>query len=338
VNTMIRNNELYDLGFRTDSDNADGVQFNYADRLRFEGNHVHHVAHNGMILGRSVIQSARERGFSPEEIKTGEILVKDNVFEKACLLATDCGAVKIWGSAPDSHVFRDMLITGNVFRNTFGWTYISEKRGRWSGGTSSDVQGMGGFGLYADHASGIHAYRNIAYNNTFSGFHLYNRWWDGDIVYYNNVAANSLYGIYLGGFSPASTNTQMVNNIVVNNEGYGILIFHTAGDYGNFIVDHNLYYSNGWRPYEDGGMWKPGNMAVHGPNEYYLQTLAAIQANTPWEEQGVEGDPRFWDYDSADHNLFDGSWPDFHLTSDSAYALDRGTTVLPDVDSAIGCL
>ena len=66
-----------------------------------------------------------------------------------------------------------------------------------------------------------------------------------------------------------------------------------------------------------------------GPSEYY-QTLAAIQANTPWEDHGVGGDPGFWDYDSADHDLFDGSWPDFHLTSASANALDRGTTALPD--------
>lgn len=328
VNTVIRNNELHHLGFRSWSDDADGIQFNYADKLRFEGNYVHHVAHNGTLLGRSVIQSAKEWGFSPEEIKTGEILIKDNVFEKACLLATDCGEVKIWGSPPDTHVFRDLLITGNVFRNTFGWTYISEKRGRWSGGTSSDVQGMGGFGLYLDHSSGIHAYRNIAYNNASSGFHFYNRWWDGDIIYYNNVAANSLNGIRLDGWaSRGSTNTQIANNTVVNNEGYGIL--NAQGDYGNILVDYNLYYDNGWRPYEDGGVWHAGDMAIYGPGEYY-QTLAAIQASTPWEDHGVEGDPGFWDYDVADHGLFDGSWPDFHLTSASANALDRGTTALPD--------
>jgi hypothetical protein len=225
-----------------------------------------------------------------------------------------------------------VLITGNVFRNTFGWTYISEKRRAWSGGTSSAVQGMGGFGLYVDNASGIHAYRNIAYNNTFSNFNLYYYWWDGDIVYYNNVAANSLHGISLAGDTQGSINTQIVNNIVVNNEGYGILIFQAQGNYGNFLVDHNLYFNNGWRAYGDGGMWMPGDMDVNlqpGPSEYY-QTLAAIQANTPWEDHGEEGNPGFWSYNPADHALFDGSWPDFHLTSASANALDRGTTALPD--------
>lgn len=333
VNTVIRNNELHDLGFRSDFDNAWGALFNYADKLRFEGNHVHHIAQNGMQFYGSVIQSPNEWGFLPGEIKTGEILIKDNVFEKACLLNADCGALKIGGSAPDNHVFRDMLITGNIFRNTFGWTYISEKRGRWSGGTLSDARGMGGFGLYIDHASGIHAYRNIAYNNADSGFNLYNLWWDGDVVLYNNIAANSVQGIRLCGVASDSRpniNTQIVNNIVVNNEGFGLLIYHAGGDYGNFTVDHNLYYSNGWRAYENGGLWKPGTMAVYGgsgPDEYY-QTLAAIQASTPWEDNGVEADPGFWDYDSADHDLFDSSWPDFHLRGYSI-GIDRGTTNNP---------
>ncbi len=334
LNTVIRNNELHHLGFRSEDAAADGSKFEFAHRLRFEGNHVHHVAHNGVLFLRSVIQSPKEYDFTPDEIRTGEILIRDNVFEKACQLTTDCGALKIWGDPPDSHVFRDFLVTGNVFRDTFGWSYVSEKRGRWwSGGTGSDVQGMGGFGLYVDYASGLHVYRNIAYNNAYAGFWLYGVWRDGDIVYYNNVAANSLHGICLDGLAfdtHGSVNTQMVNNIVANNEGYGIRVTDADGDYGNFLADHNLYYSNGWRAYEDGGMWQPGAMALflRAANEYY-PTLADIQASTAWEAHGVEGNPRFWDYDADDHDLYDGSSPDFHLTAASANALDRGTTALP---------
>ena len=44
----------------------------------------------------------------------------------------------------------------------------------------------------------------------------------------------------------------------------------------------------------------------------------------------MAGDPVFWDYDPADHNLFDASWPDFHLTAASAQAIDRGTASLPE--------
>jgi hypothetical protein len=330
VNTVIRNNELHHLGFRSYSDNSMGVLFNYADHLLFEGNYVHHIAQNGVAFSKSVIQSDKEFGFSPDEIKTGDILIKDNIFEKACLLNADCAEVKIQGRVPDNHVFRNVLITGNVFKNTFGWTYVSEKRGRWTGGTNSVVKGMGGFGLYLDFASGVYAYRNIAYNNASSGFHLYSNWWDGDIVIYNNIAANSLNGIRLDGWaSRGNVNTQIMNNVLINNEGYGFLIYYSSGDHGNFSIDHNLYYGNGWRDSDQGGLRQAGDMALYGPNKYY-QTLADIQSHTPWEDNGIEGNPSFSQYDMGDHDLFDGSWPDFYITEHSTNLIDRGTTSLPE--------
>ncbi len=75
--------------------------FPYADKLRFEGNHVHHVAQNGVQFNKSIIQSPKLYDFDPDEIKTGEILIKDNLFEKACQLTADCGGLKIWGDPPD---------------------------------------------------------------------------------------------------------------------------------------------------------------------------------------------------------------------------------------------
>jgi uncharacterized repeat protein (TIGR01451 family) len=334
VNTVIRNNEMHHLGFRTDSDNAIGASLQFVDKLRFEGNHVHHAAHNGVQFSRSVVQSPKTRDFTPNEIKTGEILIKGNVFERACQLTADCGALKIWGKSPDWHVFRDLLITGNIFRDTFGWTHISEKRGYGSGGPASDVHGMGGFGLYVDNASGIHVYRNIAYNNAYADFNIHGVWRDGDIVYYNNVAANSLYGFQLGSWDQdihGCVNTQVINNIMVNNEGCGLLLGDADRVYTNIDIDHNLYYNNGWRAHEDGGIWEAGAMSIRlgpAPNEYY-PTLADIQANTAWEDHGVAGDPAFQDYDPADHDLHDGSWPVFHLTSASTNVIDRGTTQLP---------
>ncbi len=331
LNTTIQGNELHHLGFRTDGDNAVGASFGFANKLRFVGNHVHHVAHNGIQISRSVIQSPLPYGFSPEEIKTGEILVQGNVFEKACQLTTDCGGLKFWGDPPDNHVFRDVLVTGNIFRDSFGWTYVSEKRGRWMGGPASEVRGLGAFGLYVDHASGIHAYRNIAYNNAYTGFMLSGVWRDGDIVYYNNVAANSLYGMTLGSSydTHGSVNTQVANNILVNNEAFGMSLGYTAGQYQNMLVDHNLYQDNGWRPYEDGGMWHAGPMVVRESGSWNpYQTLAEAQAATPWEDHGFEGDAAFYDYDPADHDLHDGSWPDLHLTPPSD-AIDGGTAALP---------
>jgi hypothetical protein len=327
LNTVIRNNEMHHLGFRTDGDNAVGASFSFANKLRFEGNHVHHVAHNGIQFSRSVIQSAKTYGFSPSEIKTGEILIKDNVFEKACQLTTDCGGLKIWGSPPDGHVFRDVLVTGNVFRDSFGWTYISEKRGRWPSGTGSPVRGMGGFGLYVDHASGIHAYRNVAYNNAYTGYMFSGVWRDGSMVYVNNLAANSFYGFILGsGYDThGSIDTRVINNIAINNEAAGLTVGYAEGRTQNMTIDHNLYHLNGW-----GGFWPAGPMIVRESGSWEpQQTLADVQANTPWEDHGVAGDPAFWDYDPADHDLHDSSWPDFHLTSGSMNAIDRGTVQLP---------
>jgi hypothetical protein len=333
-NTVMRDNELHHLGFRTDGDNAIGASFTFANQLRFEGNHVHHVAHNGVQFSRSVIQSPQTYGFPPDEIKTGEILVKDNVFEYACQLTTDCGGMKIWGSPPDNHVFRDFLVTGNIFRNSFGWTYVSEKRGRWMGGAASDVRGLGGFGLYIDHASGVHAYRNISYNNAYTDFMIYGVWRDGEIVYVNNVAANSLYGMILGGEqydTHGAVDTRMLNNIVVNNEGFGMSLSYADGSTDNTNIDHNLYFNNGWRTYDDGGMWKAGPMLVREGGSYEpYETLVEARANTPWEDDGVAGDPAFWDYDPGDHDLHDGSWPAFHLTLASTDAIDGGTAALPD--------
>lgn len=333
LNTTIRGNEFHHLGFRSDDDNAIGLLFTFANKLRFEENWIHHIAHNGVVISESVIQSPKEYGFDPSEIKTGDILVKDNLFEDACQLATDCSGLKVWGSPPDNHVFRNLLITANTFRDTFGWTYISENRKLWIGGENSDVLGMGAFGLTVDHASGIHIYRNIAYNNAFSGYGFGGLWRDGEIVIANNLAANSLYAIRLTSGdhdTHGSVNTQVINNIIINNEGFGLLLEYAEGRTINMTVDHNLYFNNGWRPYEQGGFWGAGVMLVRegGPYDPY-PTLTEVQANTPWEDHSLEGDPAFWSYDPKDHELHDGSWPDFHLTTASSNVIDRGKTSLP---------
>jgi hypothetical protein len=332
-NIVIRGNEFHHLGFRTDTDNAIGIKIQFANKLRFEDNHVHDIAHNGVQFLWSVIESGKTYDFAPSEIKTGEILVKDNVFEDVCQLTTDCGALKFWGQPHDNHVFRDVLVTGNVFRDNFAWTYISELReGWWTGGEGCEVQGQAGFGLYLDYASGIHAYRNIAYNNAYAGVMLAGTWRDGDIIFYNNVAANSLYGFRPSGVThdthDGSVNTQIVNNAIVGNEGYGIYQCTADEDFGNLTIDHNLYYNNGWRSHDDGGVWKPGAMAIRRPEgQRYYQTVEELRQHPwNWEAHGVQGDPAFRQYDPNDHNLYDGSWPDFRLSLASP-AIDRGAAL-----------
>jgi len=332
-NIVIRGNEFHHLGFRTDTDNAIGIKIQFANKLTFEDNYVHDIAHNGVQFLWSVINSGKTYDFAPSEIKTGEILVKDNVFEDVCQLTTDCAALKFWGQPPDNHVFRDVLVTGNVFRDNAAWTYVGKQReGWWSGGEGCQVQGQAGFGLYLDYASGIHAYRNVAYNNAYAGFMFAGTWRDGDLIFYNNVAANSLYGFRPSGIAHdthgGSVNTQFVNNAIVGNEGYGIYQCSAGEGFGNLTIDHNLYYNDGWRSWDDGGVWKPGDMAIRTPDgQTYYQTLSDIRRAPdlpPWETDGVEGDPAFAAYDLDDHDPYDGSWPDFHLTSDSHRPMDCG--------------
>jgi hypothetical protein len=331
-NIVIRGNEFHHLGFRTDMDNAIGIKIQFANELRFEDNFVHDVAHNGAQFLWSVILSDRSFDFSPEEIRTGQILVRNNVFEDVCQLTTDCAALKFWGQPPDNHVFRDVLVTGNVFRDNLAWTYVSQQReGWWIAGEGCQMQGQAGFGLYLDYASGIHAYRNIAYNNAYAGFMLAGTWRDGDVIFYDNVVANSLYGFRPSGVvhdtHGGSVNTQIVNNTIVGNEGYGIYQCTADEDFGNSMIDHNLYYGNGWRSYEDGGVWMPGAMAIrveNAPQQYYPTVSDMQQHPLGWEMHGVEGDPAFQRYDPNDHNVTDRSWPDFHLTPASDRAVDAG--------------
>ncbi|MFW6115470.1 MAG: right-handed parallel beta-helix repeat-containing protein [Chloroflexota bacterium] len=335
---VIRGNTMHDLGFRGDADNALGVKILFANQLRFEGNHVYDVAHNGVQFLWSVIDSDKTHDFSPDEIKTGGILIKDNVIEDTCQLTTDCAALKFWGQPPNNHVFRDVLVIGNVLRDNLAWSYVSEQRsqgerGWWTGGEACDVKGRAGFGLYLDYASGIHAYRNVAYNNAYAGFMLYGTWRDGDIVFYNNVVANSLHGFRLSGTEfdvhGGSVNTQIVNNIIATAEGYGIYQCTACGagvEFGNTVIDHNLYFNSGWRADDEGGVWKAGAMALRTPDGHaYYQTVAEIQDHpNHWEAQGREGDPRFARYDPADHDSTSGARPDFHLTLDSTLVVGRG--------------
>ena len=332
--TTIRGNVMHDLGFRTDLDNAVGVQFEFPDRLVFEDNHIYNVAHNGVQFLWSVIDSERSYEFAPEEIKTGDLLIKDNVIERACQLTTDCGAIKFWGPPPHTHVFRDVLIVGNILRDTAGWTHILEQRvAWWAGGAGCEVSGQAGFGLYLDYASGIHAHRNIIYNNAHAGIMLVGTWRDGDLVLTQNILANSLYGVRMSGVHDdthgGSVNTQLINNIIVGNEGYGIYQCTANETFGNLRIDHNLYFNNGWRAYADGGVSQPGLMAINTPmGRKHYPTLGQVQGHPAgWEAHGVVGDPHFQDYDVDDHDPYNGARPDFRLTATTPAIVQRADTL-----------
>jgi hypothetical protein len=332
LNTVIRKNEIHDIGFNSDEDSGVGVRFLFPDKLRFEDNIIKDIAQKGVHLHLSLIKSTKEFGFDSNEILLGEILVKGNVIQRACSLASDCGALTIGGNnRPYTHVFRDFLITDNVFRDSFGWSYVSIKRGKNSDGD--------GNGVYVDRASGIHVYRNTSYNNSGAGYKLNCLWRDGAAIIYNNIAADNFVNGFKFTDSDAScdnhngsVDTELGNNILVHNGTNGISIesSNETNDFGNLVIDHNLYYQNGWNIVYDGITWSDLKLMQERHSPQYFQNLSQIQVNTPWEAHGAQSDPAFVHYNFEDkYPRDDKELPDFQLTSASSQALDGGTADLP---------
>ena len=327
-NSIYRGNQIHHIGYNSDSRNPVGVRIYFPDQLRFESNHIHHIANAGMHLHLSLIDSENEYAFDAQEILIGDILIANNLFEQTCLLSFDCGGLKIGGSSrPDTHVFKNVLVTGNVFRHIFAWSHVIEMR--YGSGYG------GGNGFYLDYASGVHVYRNISYNNSGAGYKLSCLWRDGDAIFYNNIAANNyVYGMKLTGTDECdnhdgSVNTQIVNNIFINNGQHGMqLISEYRNTYGNLIIDHNLYYKNGWA---GGGLQPTSNIQLYNGSApfTYFSSLVEIRVRTPWESGGNRGNPRLANYDPSDHAVYMHNWPDFHPTQKSYRVIDKGSATLP---------
>lgn len=316
--TVIRQTTFHHLGFRAESDSVSGLYFNFPDHLRLEDNHIHHVAQNGILLANSVIQSDKTYDFAPEAIKTGDILIKNNLVEKTCQMIGTCAGTRLMGTPPHNHVFRNTLIIGNTFRENYGWSDVSAQRGRWQ-------YGLFGFGLHLISTGGVHVHRNLVYNNGRANLFVARNWRDGRTILSNNLFANALVGLDMwnpeGPDTHDSVDTQVINNLFINNELHGIS--HTAAPEDvRFIIDHNLYYANGW-----GDGRNVGEMNVSYQNFYFL--FMDIQANTPWEANGTSADPAFFSYDyhgQRQRNPYNVL--DFDLRSHSA-AIDQGTVTLP---------
>lgn len=326
LRTTIRNNTISDVGFRppSTSDDHGGLMVWHGVDVTLEGNRFLDMAQEGIKVFKSIVQSPATWGFNPAEIKTGGILIRNNAVERACQLKNDCGAINISGPAPDQHVFKNVLVYQNTLRDTFGWSWSAEHRGLWSAG---QFPGAGGIGLYIGNSSGIHAFRNVLFDNGYAGVHMAKAWRDGPISLYNNVAANNAFGIHIGGLefdTHPTVGLEIRNNIFIRNTAYGIKITEGDTDYTGTEVDRNLYFDNGWQD----TVYKPGAMKIsHDGPEEYLQTLAEIRANTPFEANGQSGDPAFLAYDPTDSGPFDAFEPDFRLEPGSR-ALDAGTTLL----------
>ncbi len=326
--TEIVGNTMTDIGFRVEpnADSTGGLSVRFPDRLTIEGNTMTNIGPDGILLVESVIQSNDTWGFAPGEIKVGEVLLRNNLVAGACTLKNDCGAIRVFGLAPDNHVYRDLLMIGNQFYDTHAWGWAAERRGV---DVDGQIDGGSGSGIYLDNSSGLHAYRNRLYNNSLAGIFMIRTWRDGQVIITNNVIADNLFGIFYGGLGNdldhVNVDTRVQNNAVVNNEGFGMRFADEDGDFTNTIINRNLYHANGW----GNELVNPGVfLRVDTGALNAFPTLADLQAATPFEAAGQAGNPDFVDYDAGDHDPFDGSRPDFRIDEGSV-AEDAGTTGLP---------
>lgn len=323
-NLVIRNNIMHHLGFNSRERSPVGIRIFFPDQVSFEGNHIYNTAQNGVQFHQSLIESSRFYDVNPSEILIGDILIKNNLFEYTCLASSDCGALKIsGGKRPYTHIFRNLLVAGNIFRNNYGWSFVSILRHMNDYGDAN--------GFYLDYAAGVQVYRNIAFNNSGAGFKLTCLWRDDDTVLFNNIAANNyLYGFKFTGMQGCddhngSVNTQLINNTIINNGLYGIQ-FNSAytNQYGNLTIDNNLYFQNGWN--NPSGMTTAYLQLFRDslPTEYF-ESLNELRTQTPWEDHGQEGNPFLAAYDASFNDVYTDIWPDFSPTSKSAHLIDKGT-------------
>jgi hypothetical protein len=310
---LVVHNEFANVGFRDNEQGAVGLSFHLADHFLFEGNWVHDIAHNGVHFSQAHSAPTGSHPLSPEEILTGDVLVRGNLFERCVQNATDAGGLKFWGAvADDSDAFRDVLVTGNVSRNNVGWAWVSEQRDNWTYG------GKGGMGYYIDYAGGIHFFRNVAYENGLAGFMASGSWYDQPVVLANNTFVNSPDGYDLGiraARSSANTGFHAVNNIFAHLQEVAFGVGDERILRGDVELDHDLFSQCG---YADGRGLMAGHVDSSGYRE--LATLADVQG-IGFEANGREGDPLFASFDPA---ITDGSWQDFRLTTASTLAIDTG--------------
>lgn len=233
--TLISGNTFEDLAFNSQFDNAVGLSFGFADKLKFIGNRVAHIAHNGIQFSWAVQRA--------DGAHTGEILLKDNEIVDACELATDCGGVKFWGTPPDKHIFQEVLLIGNRIHHQQGWSSIAAQRGRW---TTPEHAGFGGFGLYLDFATGIHAYQNHFYDNSWAGILAAHTWRDGALILVNNRFENSQFGVDIwndSSLKAVAHDTQILHNSFLHNSYCALRHTATAQD-TRFMHNYNSYSEN----------------------------------------------------------------------------------------------
>lgn len=328
---QINDNQIQHVGLRADTDRGAGIRFIYADNAHIKNNTLQNIGHDGIHFAKSSINAPdKSYDFLPEEIKLGNILVQDNQVTLACLAGGECGAIQFSGTPPQQHVFKNVLVTGNLLQNNYGWADISEKRELWE-------QGHFAYGLFLNDAAGIAMYRNTLINNSWAGLMIIRHWRDGEIYFYNNITAGARHGIVIWNSKAddvhGTLGLQIVNNIIVNNGENGFQ--HTVRDNEDkFITDYNLYYNNGWTRFANQTLMQATRLNQAYPSLLYLHSL------TQWEGNSIEGNPAFVLYGyTSNRNLFLQRRylpipSNFNVNVNSA-ALDKGTDLAPALSALL---
>ncbi|MEK7990910.1 MAG: right-handed parallel beta-helix repeat-containing protein [Thiotrichaceae bacterium] len=328
---QINDNQIQNVGLRSDSDRGAGIRFIYADNAQVKNNELQNIAHDGIHFDKSSINAPdKSYDFIPEEIKLENILVQDNHVTLACLAGGECGAIQFSGTPPHQHVFKNALVTGNILQNSYGWADISEKRELWE-------QGHFAYGLFLNNAAGVAMYRNTLFNNSWAGLMVIRHWRDGEIYFYNNIAAGARRGVDIWNSKAddvhGTVGLQIVNNIIANNGENGFQ--HTIRENEDkFITDYNLYYNNGWTRFSNPSLMQATRLNQVFPSLLYLHSL------TQWEGNSIEGNPAFVLYGYTSNRTlflqrrFLAIPTDFKLNVNSA-ALDKGTALAPALSALL---
>ncbi|KAJ3451219.1 secreted protein-related [Anaeramoeba flamelloides] len=319
---VIDNNEFYYSSFYCNAkcyDNAVGLSFGNANQIKFTNNHVHEVAHNGVQVSKAVYKN--------NEILNGHVLIEKNILEKACRMSCDCGALKFWGSIPDTHRFNDVLVMKNVFANTMGFSFIAKERGWWTFGSNdgdSEVQGQGGFGLYYDYATGITCYKNVFFNNAFAGFFTNANWIEEKVHFYNNLMVGSATGVYIGGNNIGDSQTSnffFQNNIFERIEVIPISIGKFEDEDLFWELDIDWFVSSNYAYNDKIGYesllncWAFGNVRYHN--------VIQMQNESHWGDNAIDSGINFVDYGEKYYDRYQfHDIPDFHLSENNPNVID----------------
>jgi len=294
-------NQLYELGFRPFGDDGTGGAV-VGNEMVFENNLVRNVAHNGFQFIPGPAKRGAVYPYASSDLVIGAVLIKDNIFEWACLLESDCGGLKHWAGDLG---FRDHLLIGNVYRNIIGWSYSVQMQNfiptswpYYNPVTRKYWRLMLGFafGSYFDYAPGSYHFRNIVYNIASSCYQWTARIAESEMYFHNNLAANCYTGFASnwGAVTTQHKDTSIQGNIFAATALNGLNMFRDDNQQngqprsfeGNFVMDYNLWSQAGYDTRSD-SVYRRGVADINyldsslsnGGNP--TSTLAGLRAKEP---------------------------------------------------------